>query len=295
MKLLNRILCLVGALLLGTGLYAQNRLTAVLSDETSGEPVGFATVSLTKEGASKPAKYVLSEADGKVEITGIRAGNYTFKAELLGYQPFEKQIKIPDVSDMGEIKMKLDQQQLDAASVSAVGNPIIIKKDTIEYNATSFKTTDSDVLEDLLKKLPGIEVSEDGSITHNGQTITKITIDGKTFFLNDPQLASKNIPAKIINKLKVIQKKSEQAEFTGIDDGEEEQVIDLSIKPGMMKGAIGNVMAGGGHDVPSTDVEGDWRFQTAAFVGKFTDKTQLSLIANGNNTNNRGFNDLAGS
>ena len=295
MKLLNRILCLVGALLLGTGLYAQNRLTAVLSDETSGEPVGFATVSLTKEGASKPAKYVLSEADGKVEITGIRAGNYTFKAELLGYQPFEKQIKIPDVSDMGEIKMKLDQQQLDAASVSAVGNPIIIKKDTIEYNATSFKTTDSDVLEDLLKKLPGIEVSEDGSITHNGQTITKITIDGKTFFLNDPQLASKNIPAKIINKLKVIQKKSEQAEFTGIDDGEEEQVIDLSIKPGMMKGAIGNIMAGGGHDVPSTDVEGDWRFQTAAFVGKFTDKTQLSLIANGNNTNNRGFNDLAGS
>ena len=84
MNLLNRILCLVGALLLGTGLYAQNRLTAVLSDETSGEPVGFATVSLTKEGASKPAKYVLSEADGKVEITGIRAGNYTFKAELLG-------------------------------------------------------------------------------------------------------------------------------------------------------------------------------------------------------------------
>lgn len=295
MKLLARIVCLAGALLLGTGVYAQNRLTAVLSDESNGEPVGFATVSLTKEGAQKPAKYVLSEADGKVEITGVRAGTYTFRAELLGYEPFEKQIKIPDVSDLGEIKMKLDQQQLDAASVSAVGNPIIIKKDTVEYNASSFKTTDNDVLEDLLKKLPGIEVSEDGSITHNGQTITKITIDGKTFFLNDPQLASKNIPAKIINKLKVIQKKSEQAEFTGIDDGEEEQVIDLSIKPGMMKGAFGNIMAGGGHDIPSTNVEGDWRYQTAAFVGKFTDKTQLSLVANGNNTNNRGFNDLAGS
>ena len=295
MKLLARIVCLAGALLLGTGVFAQNRLTAVLIDESNGEPVGFATVSLTREGAQKPTKYVLSESDGKVAIEGIRSGAYTFKAEMLGYQPFEKQVKIPDVKDLGTIKMKVDQQQLDAASVSAVGNPIIIKKDTIEYNATSFKTTDNDVLEDLLKKLPGIEVAEDGSITHNGQTIKRITIDGKTFFLDDPQLASKNIPAKIINKLKVVDKKSDQAEFTGIDDGEEETIIDLSIKPGMMKGTFGNIMAGGGHDLPSTDVEGDWRYQTAAFVGKFTDKTQISFIANGNNTNNRGFNDLAGS
>ena len=295
MKLLTRIVCLAGALLLGTGLFAQNRVSAVLIDESNGEPVGFATVSLTLDGAKKPSKYVLSEADGKVEISGVRAGSYTFKAELLGYLPYEKQIKVPDVKDLGEIRMKVDTQQLDAASVSAAGNPIIIKKDTIEYNASSFKTTENDVLEDLLKKLPGIEVSEDGSITHNGQTIKKITIDGKTFFLDDPQLASKNIPAKIINKLKVVDKKSDQAEFTGIDDGEEETIIDLSIKPGMMKGTFGNVMAGGGHDLPSTNKEGDWRYQGAAFVGKFTDKTQLSFIANGNNTNNRGFNDLAGS
>lgn len=295
MKLLTRIVCLAGALLLGTGLFAQNRVSAVLIDESNGEPVGFATVSLTLDGAKKPSKYVLSEADGKVEISGVRAGSYTFKAELLGYLPYEKQIKVPDVKNLGEIRMKVDTQQIDAASVSAAGNPIIIKKDTIEYNASSFKTTENDVLEDLLKKLPGIEVSEDGSITHNGQTIKKITIDGKTFFLDDPQLASKNIPAKIINKLKVVDKKSDQAEFTGIDDGEEETIIDLSIKPGMMKGTFGNVMAGGGHDLPSTNVEGDWRYQGAAFVGKFTDKTQLSFIANGNNTNNRGFNDLAGS
>ena len=279
MKLLTRIVCLAGALLLGTGLFAQNRVSAVLIDESNGEPVGFATVSLTLDGAKKPSKYVLSEADGKVEISGVRAGSYTFKAELLGYLPYEKQIKVPDVKDLGEIRMKVDTQQLDAASVSAAGNPIIIKKDTIEYNASSFKTTENDVLEDLLKKLPGIEVSEDGSITHNGQTIKKITIDGKTFFLDDPQLASKNIPAKIINKLKVVDKKSDQAEFTGIDDGEEETIIDLSIKPGMMKGTFGNVMAGGGHDLPSTNKEGDWRYQGAAFVGKFTDKTCAAPIS----------------
>ena len=111
-----------------------------------------------------------------------------------------------------------------------------MKKDTIEYNASSFKTSDNDMLEELLKKLPGVEVSEDGSITANGQTISKITIDGKTFFLDDPSLASKNIPAKIIQKVKVVEKKSDQAMFTGIDDGNEETVIDLSIQPGMMQG-----------------------------------------------------------
>ena len=294
MKFFKRI-CLLAAILAGTGAYAQNRLTAVLTDESNGEPVGFATVSLTQNGAKKPAKFVLSDAEGKVELTGVRAGTYVFRAELLGYEPFEKEIKVPDVKDLGEIKMKVDSQQLDAASVSAAGNPVIIKKDTIEYNATSFKTTDNDVLEDLLKKLPGVEVDENGGISVNGQTIDKITIDGKTFFLNDPQIATKNIPAKVINKLKVIEKKSEQAAFTGIDDGEEEHVIDLSLKPGMMKGTFGNVMGGGGHDVPSSDVSGDWRYQGAAFVGKFTDKTQLSIVANGNNTNNRGFNDLSGS
>ena len=293
---LYRIVCLIVALVISASAMGQvSHVKAVLHDSSNGEAVGFATVSLTKEGNSKPDKYVLSDSDGKVEITGVRPGTYVFKAELLGYKDFHKTIKLPDEKELGEIKMDPDREQLDAASVSAVGNPIIIKKDTIEYNATSFKTTDNDVLEDLLKKLPGFDVSDDGSITINGKTVNKITIDGKTFFLDDPQLASKNIPAKVINKLKVIDKKSDQAEFTGIDDGEEETVIDLTVKPGMMKGTFGNIMAGGGHDVPSTAVSGDWRYQTAAFVGKFTEKTQLSLIVNGNNTNNRGFNDLSGS
>ena len=295
MKLV-RIVCLVGALIISTAAMAQNSIVkAVLHDESNGEAVGFATVSLTKEGAQKPEKYVLSESDGKVEIHGVHPGTYVFKAELLGYKDYVKTIKIPDNKDLGDVKMEPDRQQLEAAAVSAVGNPIIIKKDTIEYNASSFKTTDNDVLEDLLKKLPGFDVSDDGSITINGKTVNKITIDGKTFFLDDPQLASKNIPAKVISKLKVIDKKSDQAEFTGIDDGEEETVIDLSVKPGMMKGTFGNVSAGAGHDIPSTAVDGDWRYQGAAFVGKFTEKTQLSLIANANNTNNRGFNDLSGS
>ena len=296
MKTLIRIITAVAVLLAGARAYAQNSsITATLIDKSNGDPVGYATVSITRKGATKPLKYTLSSAEGEVKIDGVKAGTYTFKAELLGYETYSRDITVPANVKLGEIAMLVDRQQLEAASVSAVGNPIVIKKDTIEYNATSFKTTDNDVLEDLLKKLPGVEIGDDGSITVNGESIKKITIEGKTFFLDDPELASKNIPAKMVNKLKVIRKKSEQAEFTGIDDGEEENVIDLSVKPGMMKGMFGNVMLGGGHDVPSTDVQGDWRYQGAAFLGKFTDKTQISFLANGNNTNNRGFNDLSGS
>ena len=277
---------------------AQNfTVKAILQDSDSGDPVGFATVSLTPDGASKASKYTLSDGEGHVSIDKVHPGKYTVKAELLGYQTWSSEMELhKDNADLGIIKLTLDRQVLDAASVSAVGNPIEIKKDTIVYNASSFKTTENDMLVDLLKKLPGIEVSEDGTITSNGETINKITIDGKTFFLDDPQLASNNLPAKIIEKVKVVKKKSEQAEFTGIDDGEEETVIDLNVKKGMMKGLFGNVMAGGGHDLPSTMKQkeyGDWRWQGAAMIGHFTDKSQISFIANGNNTNNRGFNDLS--
>ncbi|MBQ0094060.1 MAG: TonB-dependent receptor [Bacteroidales bacterium] len=275
---------------------AQSRVKVALQEEDSGEAVAYATVTLSRPGAKSAQYAALSDEKGAAVFSGVKNGTYLLKAELLGYLPVTKEIKITGAVDLRILKMPQDAQAIDAAKVSAVGNPVIIKKDTIEYNASSFKVTDNDVLEDLLKKLPGVEVAEDGTITQNGETITKIMIDGKTFFLDDPQLASKNIPAKIIEKVKVIDKKSDQAEFTGIDDGEEEHVIDLTIQKGMMKGLFGNVMAGGGHDLASTNNNmDDWRYQGAGFVGRFTDKSQLSVILNANNTNNRGFNDLSAS
>ena len=285
-------------MLAGFTAFAQANYTVKLKlvDEKTSAPVAYATASLKVKGEDTASKYVLTDDKGLASLTKVRKGTYIFKAELMGYKTYEKEIVVDKNIDLGEIKMAEDAEVLDAASVSAAGNPIIVKKDTIEYNATSFKTSDNDMLEELLKKLPGVEVGTDGSITANGETIKKITIDGKTFFLDDPQLATKNIPAKIINKVKVVEKKSEQAEFTGIDDGNEETIIDLSIRPGMMNGVFGNVMAGGGHDVPSpTNDMNDWRYQGAAMVGRFTDKSQISVILNANNTNNRGFNDMAGS
>ena len=302
MKRIIALLC--GLILMSafsfTGMAQSRSVSLTLKDKSTGEPVAYATVSLTKSGEKTPYKYILTDDKGKALIDRVAAGSYTVKAELLGYKEYSKEITVKEAVNLGEVEMAPDTKLLDAASVTATGNPIIIKKDTVEYNASSFKTTDNDMLEDLLKKLPGVEVGEDGSVTANGQTIKKITIDGKTFFLDDPSLASKNIPAKIVEKVKVVQKKSEQAQFTGIDDGNEETVIDLSVQKGMMNGLFGNVMAGGGHDwleKSSSELadNGDWRYQGAAFIGRFTEKSQLSIILNANNTNNRGFNDVSGS
>ena len=278
--------------------YAQNSFTVKLKlvDDKTSEPVSFATASLTVKGQTTAEKYVLTDAEGNASLAKVKKGTYVFKAELMGYKSHEQEVTVDKNVDLGVIKMSEDVKVLDAASVSAVGNPIVVKKDTIEYSASSFKTSDNDMLEELLKKLPGVEVEADGSITANGETITKIMIDGKSFFLDDPQLASKNIPAKLIEKVKVVEKKSDQALFTGIDDGDEETVIDLSLKPGMMEGWFGNIMGGGGHDVPGAGSDmNDTRYQGAAMIGRFTDKSQISVILNGNNTNNRGFNDMSGS
>ena len=275
---------------------AQYSVKLKLIDDKTGEPVAFATASLTPKGATTASKYVLTDDKGQASITKVAKGEYSIKAEIMGYKTYTHELTVDKNINLGDIRMEEDAVALDAAKVSAVGNPITIKKDTIEYNASSFKTSDNDMLEQLLKKLPGVEVEADGSITANGETIKKITIDGKTFFLDDPQLASKNIPAKIIDKVKVVEKKSDQAMFTGIDDGEEETIIDLKLRPGMAEGWFGNVMGGGGHDVPGAGSDmNDWRYQGAVMIGRFTDKSQLSIILNGNNTNNRGFNDIAGS
>ena len=293
----GRLALLFCGLIFSLSAFAQNSYTIKLKliDAKTAEPVGFATTSITVKGADKAAKFVMTDEHGAAALTKVSKGTYLVKAELMGYKPYEQEVVVDKDIDLGEVKLSEDVELLDAASVSAVGNPIIVKKDTIEYSAASFKTSDNDMLEELLKKLPGVEVGSDGSITANGETITKIMIDGKSFFLDDPQLASKNIPAKMIEKIKVVEKKSDQALFSGIDDGQEETIIDLSVKPGMMDGLFGNMMGGGGHDVPGKGSDmSDPRFQAAAMLGRFSKNSQVSVILNGNNTNNRGFNDVAG-
>ncbi|NTU95912.1 MAG: carboxypeptidase-like regulatory domain-containing protein, partial [Bacteroidales bacterium] len=201
------------SLSLGT-LYAEevkdSKVKLTVLDSLRREPVEFATASITPLGSTTPSKYALSDNRGKVELAGLAAGKYTIRIEYMGYITYSRPITIEQqrVVDLGDIALKEQMNTLNSVVVTAVGNPIVVKKDTIEYNASSYKTTDNDMLEELLKKLPGVEIDSDGKITANGKEINKIMIDGKTFFLNDPQLATKNIPAKIVDKVKVVERKS---------------------------------------------------------------------------------------
>ena len=183
----KKVLLLSAGMFLGFCLFAQNSIKGVLVDESTGEALGFATVSLTRDGQTRPTKYVLSNDKGEFTIESVRNGSYSIKAELMGYIAYEAPVKMESkLINLEQIKMKVDSEQLDAAEVTALGNPIIIKKDTVEYNVASFNPTDTDNLIDVHKTMPGIEVGDDGSITANGETIRKITIEGKTFFLTDP-------------------------------------------------------------------------------------------------------------
>jgi len=305
-KVFSFVLTALVSLLLAASSFAQSThsVSVTLLDATTGEPVSYATVSVTAKGSTQPAKYTLTGEKGTASLTGLKDGTYDFAAEMMGYVKYEKEITIEGANvSLGEVKLEIDREMLEAASVTDVGAPVTIKKDTIEYNAAAFKTTENDVLEDLLRKLPGVEVSDDGSIVVNGQTVTKVYLDGKTFFMDDPQIATKNIPAKLVEKVKVVQKKSDQAEFTGIDDGQEETVLDLSVQGGSMNGIIGNISAGAGHDIPSTSAASDSnldvsyndpRYQANLFLGNFTNKTQLAIIGNANNAGGMGFGGMGG-
>ena len=157
-SVLTKFLAIVTLLFASLNAYAQNSFPVSLKlvDEKTGAPVGFATVSLTVKGETEAAKYVLTDSEGVAEVTKVKKGTYMLKAELMGYIAHEQELVVDKAVDLGTIKMKEDVETLDAASVSAVGNPIVVKKDTVEYNASSFKTNDNDMLEDLIKKLPGV-------------------------------------------------------------------------------------------------------------------------------------------
>ncbi|MDE6557387.1 MAG: TonB-dependent receptor, partial [Duncaniella sp.] len=184
------------------------------------------------------------------------------------------------------ITMRESSELLGEVKVVGVKTPIKVMEDTIEYNAGSYHTQPNAVVEDLLKRLPGVEVSSDGTITANGKTISKILVDGKEFFADDPKVASKNLPASMIEKLQVVDRKSDEARLTGVDDGEDETVINLSVKKGMNQGWFGAAEAGYGTDD---------RYMGSFNVNRFWNGNQITFLGNLKNINQMGFTDSNGS
>ncbi len=169
---------------------------------------------------------------------------------------------------------------LDEVKVVQEVAPVTLRNDTIEYNAGSFKTKPNAVVEDLLKRLPGVQVDKDGKIKANGEEVKKVLVDGKQFFGNDPKVATKNLPADVVDKVQVFDKKSDQSQFTGIDDGNSEKTINLTVKPEKKNGVFGKAAVGAGSE---------GRYQGNFNVNKFKGERQFSAIGMANNTNKQGF------
>ena len=270
------------------------RVRMSLQDARSEEPLPFATVYLNPQGDTTITHFALSDQEGKVEIPDVPTGRYRLNVELIGYTPFSKDYNFRNYEeDLGVIKLEENPEIIDAASITAVGNAIEVKQDTLIYNAAAFHVGDNAMLEDLIKKMPGMEVGDDGTVKVNGKAVDRITVGGKTFFFNDPSAALKNMPAKIVDKIKVVDQENREAAFSGIASQESrETVMDLQLKEEYKQGWFGNVKLGGGYR-PGSDEEGlgDNRhalFNSNFMLSGYNEKDQLTLIANGQNASDPG-------
>ena len=198
-------------------------INGILIDSQDTTELIQATVKLLQ--ANKDSTFVkgtTTDMNGVFNIKGVKPGKYLLRCSYVGYNDVIKHVTVGDDGrdiNMGAIKMDLNGVMLKETVVVGVKSPITVKEDTIEFNADTYKTQANAVVEDLLKRLPGVEIGSDGKITANGKEVKKILIDGKEFFSDDPTVASKNIPADMINKLQIVDRKSDLARLTGVDDG----------------------------------------------------------------------------
>lgn len=278
---MKRILALI-LILSSTIVYAQqSTLTGSLITE-AGDPLMYGTAVLLYPADSTMAYYGVTNQDGQFVMKNIKAGSYILQAGFMGYQSYFKNIDYPIASgnDLGPILMVPQTHNLSEVQITANRIPLLIKKDTVEYNASAFKTKTDAIAEDLLKKLPGIEIDRAGNIKAQGESVTRVLVDGKEFFSSDPTVATKNLPADAISKIQVYNKKSDETELSGIEDGSYSKTINLILKDGKKSAMFGDVTAGIGDEE---------HYQAGAKIFRFTKKNQFAALGMINNINKAGF------
>ncbi|GAB4396557.1 MAG: TonB-dependent receptor [Microscillaceae bacterium] len=280
---MKKIICLLFAFLCLSALVQAQKLTikGILVDSTA-QPLEFATVMLLHARDSSLANFGRSNEKGFFELKNIEANVYILKITYVGFQNYTTLISPKEESmiDLGTIKMSAASKLLNEIVVEGEKNPVTIRQDTIEFNAGSFAVKPNGNVEDLLKKLPGVEVQRDGTVKVQGETVQQVLVEGKAFFGRDPKIATRNLPADAIEKLQVFDQKSEQAVFSGIEDGQREKTINLTLKDKNKKAFFGNAMAGLGTDN---------RYESKFSLNRFASKTQFSVLGMGNNINQQGF------
>ncbi len=254
---------------------AQTVLKGKVVDSENGDPLMRSTVMVMSPDTAKMVTGNVTNEDGTFNIKNVKDGKYVVKISYVGYHNFYRAITVNSKASaslaVGTVMLVPNSIELKQAVVTAQIPEVEVKDDTLMFNADAFKVPEGSVLEDLVKKLPGVEIDENGGITVNGKAVKKILVDGKEFFGNDQNMAMKNLPTEIIKKIKTYEKKSDLARLTGIDDGEEETVLDLTIKKGMKNSWIGNVGGGyGTHD----------RYALRGQVNRFQDNFQSNVVTN---------------
>lgn len=273
-------------------LFGQKVAVEGIVADSAGVGLPAATVVLLQKQDSVMTAFGISDTDGRFSLKRIAPGDYLLQVSYVGYETHYRPLSLaaePAKTDAGTITLATASADLAAVEVTAEHVPMRFSRDTLEYNADAFKTQPGAVVEDLLKKLPGVEIGRDGSIKAQGETVQNVLVDGKEFFGNDPTIATKNLPADAVKKVQVFDKKSDKAEFTGIEDGRDEKTINLSLKDGKKQGYFGNATAGAG---ALQNADGSYdpdRYEGKFNVNRFSKNTQFSVLGMANNTNQQGF------
>ena len=259
---------------------AQRLVSGKVVEQDTQEAVIQATASILS--GEKIVANALTNVNGGFSIRAPHDGKYTLKITYVGFKTYTKQINIRDGKDVsaGTITLEPDAIMLKGATVTAHASKVTLKADTFVYNANAFRTPEGSVVEELVKRLPGAEVSDDGTIKINGKEVKKILVDGKEFMTGDTKTALQNLPTNIIERIKAYDQQSDLSRVSGIQDGEEETVLDFGIKPGMNKGTMANVDLGIGTK---------HRYFGRGMGAVMKDNMKVMLFTRANNVNDMGF------
>ncbi len=253
-----------------------------LVDTSGKQPISGATVSVVNAKDSALVNFTLSGKQGAFEVKGLSEGDYRLIISSKGYVETKQNISITAASkniDLGDMGIVKDFKTLEGVTVTSE-SPIRVLNDTVQFNASGFKTVPNASAEDLLKKLPGMEVDKDGNVKTQGEQVQKVLVDGKEFFGNDPKLATKNITADMIESVQVFDDMSEQSKFTKMDDGSRTKTLNIKLKKDRNKGYFGKALVGYGSDN---------RYESNISMSKFNGNQRISLLMNTNNINKQGF------
>ncbi len=266
-------------------LYAQKSdglIRGRLMDSISKQPIADATISVVLAKDSSLVTFTLSNKQGVFEIKGLAADRYKVIITHSSFGEIKRAVTISEEQktlDLGDIFPSNQFKTLNEVVVTSEA-PIVVKGDTVQFNASGFKTRPNATVEDLLKKLPGVDVDKDGNVKTQGESIQKVYVDGKEFFGSDPKLATKNLTADMVESVQVYDDMSDQSKFTKIDDGSRAKTLNIKLKKDRNKGYFGRALAGYG----SKD-----RYETNLSFNKFNANKRISVLFNANNINKQGF------